>query len=124
MPQGLNLDTIGILRISNTAYVVRMHFNSDEETMTTANENANRYVLAGEATIHLTIGEEHATVQCEPDDASHLSVTHIVPMGKVTLPTWSFPGHEVVGHEASFPDSFFGTSVFSFPSAYGITGYE
>ena len=25
-------------------------------------------------------------------------------------------------HEASFPDSFFGTSFFSFPSAYGITG--
>jgi hypothetical protein len=83
IPIGLNLDTIGALRISNTAYVVRMHFNSDEGTLTTANENANRYV-AGEASIHLTIGEEHATVQCEPDNASHLSVTHIVPMGKVT----------------------------------------
>ena len=82
MPQGLNLDTLGILRISNTAYVVRMHFNSDEETMTTANENANRYV-AGEASINLTIDHDYATLRCEPDDASHLSLTHVVPMGKV-----------------------------------------
>jgi hypothetical protein len=82
IPQGLNLTTIHAVRISTTAYVVRMHFNSDDETRTTANENANRYV-AGEPTIDLKIGPEYATVQCEPDDASHLSVTHIVPMGKV-----------------------------------------
>jgi hypothetical protein len=59
-----------------------MHFNSDEETMTTGNENANRYV-AGEASINLTIDNDYPTLRCEPDDASHLLVTHVVPMGKV-----------------------------------------
>jgi len=81
IPQGLNLATLCAVRISTTTYVVRMHFNSDDETQTTANENGNRYV-AGEPTINVKIGPEHATVQCEPDDASHLSVTHIVPMGQ------------------------------------------
>jgi len=83
IPQGLNLATLCAVRINTTTYVVRMHFNSDDETQTTANENANRYV-AGEPTINVKIGSEHATVQCEPDDASHMSVTQIVPIGKVT----------------------------------------
>ena len=51
-PQGLNLGSIGIQRITSTAYVVRMLFNPDEETMTTGNDNANRYI-AGEASVEL-----------------------------------------------------------------------
>ena len=81
-PQGPNFGTLDIVRISSTAYVVRTHFNPDEETMTSGNENANRYV-AGEASVNLTINHDYATLRCEPDDASHLSVTHVVPMGKV-----------------------------------------
>ena len=96
IPQGLNLATIHAVRINNTAHVVRMHFNPDDETRTTANENANRYV-AGEPTIDLRIGPDYVSVQCEPDDASHLSVTHIVPMCKVT----DFQGRTISFHNAT-----------------------
>ena len=81
-PLGLNLDTICCSRLTDAAHVVKMVFNSDEATMTTANENANNYV-AGEPTINIPIGHEFATLQCEPDDTSQLSVVHVTPMGKV-----------------------------------------
>jgi hypothetical protein len=52
-PQELNIGSISIQSINSTAYVVRMLFNPDEETMTSGNENANRYI-AGEASVCTT----------------------------------------------------------------------
>jgi hypothetical protein len=59
-----------------------MLFNPDEATMTSGNDNANNYV-SGEPTINIRIDHEYATLPCEPDDTSQLSVVHVVPMGKV-----------------------------------------
>jgi hypothetical protein len=81
-PQGLSLPSICTQRITDTDYAVRMLFNADEETMTSGNDNANQYAT-GEASVELAIGHNYATLRFEPDDASHLSVTHIVPMCKV-----------------------------------------